>query len=138
MLLKAMKSFKEEPGVDQGNILALTEITLNDLTRGGEIDEEDFGFQMDVNLYGLYGVTRAFAPMIMESKGRERREGLGGGGETGLVTHPTPTHPGFWTHCVRFWAFAGFWSCDLSTVPTKNSDVKSFQQKKNLTRNKFW
>ena len=35
-----------------------------------EIHEEDFDFQMDVNLYGPYRVTRAFAPLIMESKGR--------------------------------------------------------------------
>lgn len=35
-----------------------------------EIDEEDFHFQMDVNIFGPYRVTRAFAPLIIESKGR--------------------------------------------------------------------
>jgi len=35
-----------------------------------EIDEQDFDFQMDVNVYGPYRVTRAFAPLIIESKGR--------------------------------------------------------------------
>jgi len=35
-----------------------------------EIDEEDFHFQMDVNVFGPYRVTRAFAPLIIESKGR--------------------------------------------------------------------
>lgn len=35
-----------------------------------EIEEEDFDFQMNVNIYGPYRVTRAFAPMIIESKGR--------------------------------------------------------------------
>ena len=35
-----------------------------------EIDEEDFDFQMNVNVYGPYRITRAFAPLIMESKGR--------------------------------------------------------------------
>jgi NAD(P)-dependent dehydrogenase (short-subunit alcohol dehydrogenase family) len=35
-----------------------------------EIDEEEFNFQMDVNLYGPYRVTKAFAPLIIESKGR--------------------------------------------------------------------
>lgn len=35
-----------------------------------EVDEEEFNFQMDVNLYGPYRVTRAFAPLIIESKGR--------------------------------------------------------------------
>ena len=35
-----------------------------------EIDEEDFDFQMGVNVYGPYRITRAFAPLIIESKGR--------------------------------------------------------------------
>jgi len=35
-----------------------------------ETDEEDFHFQMNVNVYGPYRVTRAFAPLIIESKGR--------------------------------------------------------------------
>ena len=48
MLLKSLKSFKSEPDVDQDNILAITELTLNDLTRGGEIDEEDFLIRADM------------------------------------------------------------------------------------------
>jgi NAD(P)-dependent dehydrogenase (short-subunit alcohol dehydrogenase family) len=35
-----------------------------------EMEEQDFDFQMDVNVYGPYRVTRAFAPLIIESKGR--------------------------------------------------------------------
>ena len=35
-----------------------------------EADEEDMQFQMDVNLFGPYRVTRAFAPLIIESQGR--------------------------------------------------------------------
>jgi NAD(P)-dependent dehydrogenase (short-subunit alcohol dehydrogenase family) len=35
-----------------------------------EIEEQDFDFQMNVNIYGPYRVTRAFAPLIIESKGR--------------------------------------------------------------------
>jgi NAD(P)-dependent dehydrogenase (short-subunit alcohol dehydrogenase family) len=35
-----------------------------------EIDEQDFNFQMNVNIYGPYRITRAFAPLIIESKGR--------------------------------------------------------------------
>lgn len=35
-----------------------------------EIEEKDFNFQMDVNVYGPYRVTRAFAPLIIESRGR--------------------------------------------------------------------
>jgi NAD(P)-dependent dehydrogenase (short-subunit alcohol dehydrogenase family) len=35
-----------------------------------EITEQDFDFQMDVNLYGPWRVTKAFAPLLIESKGR--------------------------------------------------------------------
>lgn len=35
-----------------------------------EIDESDLDFVFDVNVYGPYRVTRAFAPMIVQSKGR--------------------------------------------------------------------
>ena len=35
-----------------------------------EIEEEDFDFQMKVNVYGPYRVTRAFAPLIIDSQGR--------------------------------------------------------------------
>ncbi len=35
-----------------------------------EIDEADFDFQMNVNVYGVYRTTKAFAPLIMNSKGR--------------------------------------------------------------------
>jgi NAD(P)-dependent dehydrogenase (short-subunit alcohol dehydrogenase family) len=35
-----------------------------------EIDEKDFHFQMEVNVFGVYRITRAFAPLVIESKGR--------------------------------------------------------------------
>jgi len=35
-----------------------------------EIDEKDFHFQMEVNIFGVYRITRAFAPLVIESKGR--------------------------------------------------------------------
>ena len=35
-----------------------------------ETNESDFNFQMQVNLYGPYRITKAFAPLIIESKGR--------------------------------------------------------------------
>lgn len=35
-----------------------------------EVSENDMQFQMDVNLFGPYRVTKAFAPLIIESKGR--------------------------------------------------------------------
>jgi NAD(P)-dependent dehydrogenase (short-subunit alcohol dehydrogenase family) len=35
-----------------------------------EIEENDMQFQMDVNLFGPYRITKAFAPLIIESQGR--------------------------------------------------------------------
>jgi len=35
-----------------------------------EMDESDLNFVFDVNVYGPYRVTKAFAPMIIESQGR--------------------------------------------------------------------
>lgn len=35
-----------------------------------ETEEDDMQFQFDVNVFGPYRVTRAFAPLIIESKGR--------------------------------------------------------------------
>ena len=35
-----------------------------------DIDEEEVNWMFDVNVFGVYRVTRAFAPLIMESKGR--------------------------------------------------------------------
>lgn len=35
-----------------------------------DIGEEDFHYQMNANIYGVYRITKAFAPLIIESKGR--------------------------------------------------------------------
>lgn len=35
-----------------------------------ELSEEDMDFQLDVNLFGPYRITKAFAPLIIASKGR--------------------------------------------------------------------
>ena len=35
-----------------------------------EFEELDLDFLFDVNIYGVYRVTKAFAPMIIESQGR--------------------------------------------------------------------
>ena len=35
-----------------------------------ELDEKDLDFILDVNVYGPYRITKAFAPMLIESKGR--------------------------------------------------------------------
>lgn len=35
-----------------------------------EVEEDDLQFQMDVNVFGPYRITKSFAPLIIESKGR--------------------------------------------------------------------
>ena len=35
-----------------------------------EVDEDDLFFQMNANVFGPYRVTKAFAPLLIESKGR--------------------------------------------------------------------
>ena len=49
-----------------------------------ELDEDDLDFQLNVNLYGPYRVTKAFAPLIIESQGRIATTGS----ISGIVTWP--------------------------------------------------
>jgi NAD(P)-dependent dehydrogenase (short-subunit alcohol dehydrogenase family) len=53
-----------------------------------EIDEDDMQFQMDVNLFGPYRVTKAFAPLIIESEGRITTTGSISGILSGMFAGP--------------------------------------------------
>lgn len=53
-----------------------------------EIDEEDLWFQMNVNVFGPYRVTKAFAPMIIASKGRITTTGSISGILSGFMFGP--------------------------------------------------
>ena len=48
MIAKGLALFKEEPKVDPENIQVLFEITLNNLSAEGDIDEQDFLDRADV------------------------------------------------------------------------------------------
>jgi hypothetical protein len=48
MMLNGMRSFRKESDVDIPNIMPIVEITLNDLTLGGELDENDFLDRVDL------------------------------------------------------------------------------------------
>lgn len=48
MMLTARRHFKKEPDVDRSKIIALTELTLNDLSSDGAIDEKDFLHRADI------------------------------------------------------------------------------------------
>lgn len=53
-----------------------------------EVDEDDMQFQMDVNLFGPYRVTKAFAPLIIESQGRITTTGSISGILAGMFAGP--------------------------------------------------
>jgi len=53
-----------------------------------ELSEEDMQFQMDVNLFGPYRVTKSFAPMIIESEGRIITTGSIAGVLSGFFSGP--------------------------------------------------
>ncbi len=48
MLLTARRHFRNEPDVDRSKIVVLTELTLNDLSADGTIDEKDFLNRADI------------------------------------------------------------------------------------------
>lgn len=48
MLLTSRRHFKQEPDVDRSKIMLLTELTLNDLSPDGKIDEKDFLHRADI------------------------------------------------------------------------------------------
>lgn len=53
-----------------------------------EVDETDMRFLMDVNLFGPWRVTRAFAPLLIESKGRVTTIGSISGTLSGTLFGP--------------------------------------------------
>lgn len=48
MLLSARRMFRQEPDVDRSKMVILTELTLNDLSTDGTIDENDFLNRVDI------------------------------------------------------------------------------------------
>ncbi|MBX2916197.1 MAG: TonB-dependent receptor [Cyclobacteriaceae bacterium] len=48
MLLTSRKRFKQDPEVDKSRLVVLTELTLNDLSSDGQIDEKDFLYRADI------------------------------------------------------------------------------------------
>jgi hypothetical protein len=48
MLLASRRHFKREPDVDRSRMVVLTELTLNDLSSDGHIDEKDFLYRAEI------------------------------------------------------------------------------------------
>lgn len=53
-----------------------------------EVSEKDMQFMMDVNVFGPYRVTKAFAPLLIESKGRISTTGSIAGVSAGTMFGP--------------------------------------------------
>ncbi len=53
-----------------------------------EVSEKDMQFQMDVNVFGPYRVTKAFAPLIIQSEGRIASVSSILGVTTGIISGP--------------------------------------------------
>ncbi len=48
MLLTSRRRFRSEPDVDRSKMVVITELTLNDLSPDGKIDERDFLYRVDI------------------------------------------------------------------------------------------
>lgn len=48
MLLTSRRHFRREPDVERSNVVVITELTLNDLSPDGNIDETDFLYRADI------------------------------------------------------------------------------------------
>jgi len=64
-----------------------------------EVSDDDFHFQMNVNVYGPFRVTKAFAPLIVASQGRITTIGSIAG---------TVTPPGLGAYCMSKHAMEAF------------------------------
>ena len=83
-----------------------------------EMDEPDLQFVFDVNVYGPYRVTKAFAPMIIESKGRiSNISSL-----AGIATGPAYGAYSMLTHAVE--AFTDSLASEMNSVGVRVSAIK--------------
>jgi len=83
-----------------------------------EVSEEDMAFQMDVNLFGPYRVTKAFAPLLRESKGRISTTGS----ISGYVTWPLGGPYTMSKHAVE--AYADVLAAEMQPFGVKVSVVE--------------
>ena len=83
-----------------------------------EADEEDMLFQMDVNVMGPYRVTKAFAPLIIESQGRISTTGS----LSGFVTWPLGGPYTMSKHAVE--AYSDVLAAEMASFGVKVSVVE--------------
>jgi len=83
-----------------------------------ETEEEDLIFQMDVNVYGPYRITKAFAPLLIESKGRVTTIGS----INGIVAVPFSGPYAMSKHAME--GYADALAAEMSTLGVKVSIVE--------------
>ena len=94
-----------------------------------ETDEEDLAFQLDVNVYGPYRVTKAFAPLILESKGRITTIGS----INGIVAGPFSGPYAMSKHAVE--AFADALAAEMAGFGVKVSVVEPGRYRSSMSTN---
>ncbi len=83
-----------------------------------EVSEQDLAFQMDVNVLGVWRVTKAFAPLLIESKGRVSTTGS----ISGFVTWPMGGPYTMSKHAVE--AFTDVLAAEMAQFGVKVSVVE--------------
>jgi NAD(P)-dependent dehydrogenase (short-subunit alcohol dehydrogenase family) len=94
-----------------------------------ETDEADLAFQLDVNLYGPYRITKAFAPLIIESKGRITTIGS----INGIVAGPFSGPYAMSKHAME--AFADALAPELAQFGVKVSIVEPGRYRSSMSAN---
>ena len=83
-----------------------------------EIDEADMQFQMNVNVFGPIRVTKAFAPLIIESKGRITTTGS----ISGVLAGPLTGHYAMTKHAIE--AFGDSLAAEMAKFDVKVSIIE--------------
>ncbi len=94
-----------------------------------EVPEKEFNFQMDVNVYGPYRVTKAFAPLIIESKGRITTTGSASGFTTWGLGGPYAMSK----HAIE--AFTDVLALEMEPFGVKVSVIEPGNYRTSLTSN---
>ena len=94
-----------------------------------EIEESELDFLFDVNIYGPYRITKAFAPMLIESKGRVINISSISGIGSGLLYGPYSMSK----HALE--AYTDSLALELDLLGVKVSAVEPGDYQSNIARN---
>jgi NAD(P)-dependent dehydrogenase (short-subunit alcohol dehydrogenase family) len=96
-----------------------------------ETDDEDLNFQLDVNVLGPHRITRAFAPMLIESKGRVTTIGS----INGIIAGPFSGSYAMTKHAVE--AYTDALAQEMAAFGVKVSVVEPGRFRSSMSANVF-